>query len=345
MGFGTTRRQFLLWCGAAGATAALAGCCKRSTPPSTTQHADVKGLTTVRRSGTALGTEISMIALHADPAVAGRGLDAAFAAMQHVERVMSIYQPDSQLSALNASGEINNPDKYFVRVLRESAEYARLSNGAFDISVQPLWSLYFATRKTGQIPPDEQIEQARKAVDWRGILVSDHQVRLKDRSMAITLNGIAQGFAADRAMEAIKAAGIHHALINTGEIASLGHKADHAPWTVGVQHPRQPDAYVALAKLEGRCLSTSGDYATTFTPDRKYNHIFDPATGRSPEILSSVTVVAPTATAADALSTAIFVLGPDRGMDLVKSCQETDVLLITKDGRTLATEKFPLAQV
>ena len=343
VGSSSTRRQFLMWCGAAGAAAALAGCCHGTKATPATQVAALAGLKMAQRKGTALGSDISMIALHEDPAAAERGLDAAFAAMRRVERVMSIYLADSQLSKLNAGGSVANPDEYFVRVLRESAEYARLSDGAFDITVQPLWTLYFTSQKNGgKLPADEQIDRARKAVDWQGVAISEREIRLKDKSMAITLNGIAQGFAADRAMEAIKAAGIKHALVNTGEIASLGRKADGGAWTVGIQHPRQADAFVALAKLEGRCMSTSGDYATAFTNDRKYNHIFDPATGRSPEAFSSVTVVAPTATAADALSTAIFVLGPEKGMELVKSQKDTDVLLIMKDGRTLASENFPV---
>jgi FAD:protein FMN transferase len=166
-------------------------------------------------------------------------------------------------------------------------------------------------------------------------------VRLKKAGMGITLNGIAQGFAADRAMGAIKGCGVRHALVNAGEIASLGRKAGGELWSVGIQHPRVADAYLGLAQLEGRCMSTSGDYETTFSVDKAYNHIFEPWSGRSPEAFSSVTVVAPSATEADALSTAIFVLGMEKGMELVRASAGVDVLLVGKDGREMASGGFP----
>ena len=135
--------------------------------------------------------------------------------------------------------------------------------------------------------------------------------------------------------------GIRHALVNTGELASEGQKAGGEPWTVGIQHPRREDAYVWLAKLRGRCLATSGDYATHFSDDYRYNHLFDPSTGRSPEFFASVSIAAPTATLADALSTAVFVLGAEQGLKLVRAMPGVDALFVFKSGRVFATEGFP----
>jgi thiamine biosynthesis lipoprotein len=159
--------------------------------------------------------------------------------------------------------------------------------------------------------------------------------------MQVTLNGIAQGFAADQAVAALQRAGIEHALVNTGEVGSLGHKANHAPWTVGIQHPRHDDAYAAVARLAGRALSTSGDYATTFSADRRHHHIVDPRVGFSPTELASTTIVAPTALEADALSTAVLVLGADAGLRLVAERAGVDALVVFKDGRTRKTAGFP----
>ena len=122
----------------------------------------------------------------------------------------------------------------------------------------------------------------------------------------------------------------------------MGRKAGAEQWTVGIQHPRENDAYMAVVGLDGRCMSTSGDYETAFSADLMANHILDPSTGRSPEELASVTVVAPTATEADALSTAIFVLGPERGLSLARSYEKTDVMLVLKDGNTHMTRGFPV---
>ena len=129
--------------------------------------------------------------------------------------------------------------------------------------------------------------------------------------------------------------------MDAGEIHPLGEKAGGEPWRAGIQHPREPDAYAALVRLDGRALSTSGDYATAFSPDRRHHHILDPHTGASPGTFSSVSVLAPTAMEADALSTALFVLGPARGLALIEATPRADALFILKDGRTLTTRGFP----
>jgi len=159
--------------------------------------------------------------------------------------------------------------------------------------------------------------------------------------MAVTLNGIAQGYAADRALAALRAHGVEHALVDTGEIGTLGRKSGREPWTVGIQHPRRLDAYVQLAKLDGGFLATSGDYETTFTPDYVHHHIFDPKTGRSPETLCSVTVLARTGTEADGLATALFVLGVERGFKLLRRFAGAEAMAVRKDGAVLATRGFP----
>jgi thiamine biosynthesis lipoprotein len=131
--------------------------------------------------------------------------------------------------------------------------------------------------------------------------------------------------------------------VNTGEIGAVGRKEGGDPWTVGIQHPRQPNAYLALAKLENRCMAASGDYATRFSDDYLRHHIFDPTTGRSPQELASVTVVATTGLDADGLATAVLVLGQDQGLKLVSLFPRAEAFLVLKDGRTVRTPSFPLA--
>jgi len=160
--------------------------------------------------------------------------------------------------------------------------------------------------------------------------------------MRLTLNGIAQGHATDRVLRALRDHGIEHALINAGELNSLGQTDRGGPWRVGIQHPRRTDAYVALADLDGRALATSGDYNSKFSADGHLNHIFDPRSGYSPTQLASASVVAPTATLADALSTALFVLGPEAGLPLLGRHPGAGALLVTKDGELIVTADFPL---
>ena len=185
------------------------------------------------------------------------------------------------------------------------------------------------------------VASARAKVDWRRVEILPTEIRLAGRGTAITLNAIAQGFAADRAVAALRRHGIAHALVNTGEIAALGTKAHGEPWTVGIQHPRRKDAYVSLVPLTDRCLATSGDYATPLSADYRDHHIFDPRVGRSPATFSSVSVVAPKACEADALATTIFVLGAEQGLTLIRPRPACEALLVFKDGRVLTTDGFP----
>lgn len=131
--------------------------------------------------------------------------------------------------------------------------------------------------------------------------------------------------------------------MDTGEVAGLGARRDGDPWRVGIQHPRNPDAYISLAHLDGRALATSGDYVTTFTADFAHHHILDPTTADSPPQLASVTVAAATGIEADMLSTAALVLGPDAGRELVADTPGADALFVGKDGRVVATSGFPIA--
>jgi len=299
------------------------------------------GLQEVSRRSWAMGSEVSVTAIHADGQLAQRAVDAALGELNRVEQLLSLYRPDSQLCRLNCDGVLDRPHPDVVAVMRHAQSVSWRTGGAFDATVQPLWHLYAEAQRGGSVPDVAAIEAARQKVDWRRIILSPDRIELRGKGTAVTLNGIAQGFAADRVMAVLRRHGIRHALVNTGEIDARGGRTEQQPWTVGIQHPRRKDAYVNLARLRDRSLATSGDYATTFGDGYELHHIFDPKTGRSPESLASVSIAAPTACEADALSTAVFVLGRERGLRLVRSTPGADALVIFKDGRMLATDGFP----
>jgi thiamine biosynthesis lipoprotein len=326
------RRRFLV--GTAGACAALgAGAWKLRK----TSREDF-----IRRTSHALGSDVTMTAWHPDHGVGEAALDAAFAELDRIENVMSLYRPESQLCRLNRDRVVESPHPHLVALLNYAARLSEQSGGAFDVTVQPLWNLYRSAHHRGKLPAENAVREARACVDWRRVHVTPERIWLSGEGTAITLNGIAQGFAADAAMAALKRAGVAHALLDTGEMSALGSKPDGAAWRVGIQHPRSQDAFVSLARLQDRCLATSGDYETHFSDDFVHHHLFDPHTGHSPTELASVSIAAPSAMAADALSTAVFVLGVQRGMALVQRTPGVDALLVQKDGRIIATEGFPL---
>jgi thiamine biosynthesis lipoprotein len=302
-----------------------------------------RGLEPHQRLGLALGTKVSLLVLHADAGVAQQALAEAMAEIQAVDALMTLYREDSQIARLNRTGRLSRPDPRVVEVLSYANGLSARSGGAFDVTVQPLWLAYSAASERGGLPSSEAVADARTLVDWRRVRVSDDEIRLEQPGMAVTLNGVAQGYAADRALAALRRHGVEHALIDAGEFDTLGRKANNAPWTLGIRDPRDADALAARLTVDARALATSGDYETFFTPDFLHHHIFDPATGDSPTTLSSVSVLAPNALQADGLSTAFMVLGVERSLALAAALPGVDALLIGKDGRHWRTPGLPEA--
>lgn len=294
-----------------------------------------------QRSGVALGTTVTLIVLHEDAGAAEAALDDAMAEIKAVDALMSLYRDDSQLVRLNRESRLADPDPRLREVLAYARALSEDTAGAFDVTVQPLWTIYAAAAERGALPSAKAIAEARARVDWRRLVLAQDAARLDAPGMAVTLNGVNQGYAADRALAALKRHGIAHALIDAGEFDALGRKADETPWTLGIQHPRDPAQLAARLVVDSRALATSGDYQTFFTPDFVHNHIFDPATGESPTELAAVSVLAPTALDADGLSTAFMVLGAERSLSLAARRPGVEALLIGKDGRHWRTPGLP----
>ncbi|MEE7476244.1 thiamine biosynthesis protein ApbE [Methylobacterium hispanicum] len=173
-----------------------------------------------------------------------------------------------------------------------------------------------AERAAVERPASAALAETLGRVGWRAVARSEAEIRLRPGS-ALTLNGLLQGYAADRVMGALGACGIAHAFVDTGEFGARGAHADGAPWRLGLAGPRRGDPLAAVIAPFTGFAATSGDDATAFSADRRDHHIFDPATGTSPPALSAVTVTAPSGLLADALSTAAFVLGEAAGAALV----------------------------
>ncbi len=271
----------------------------------------------------AFGTEISVKVLHDDAHTAELAIADALAQARTVDALMSIYRPGSEVHTLNRDGCLARPSGHLLAVLREAARLSALSDGAFDITVQPLWDL--ARQGRDRAPALPLIGWQRMFADASGVILRP--------GMAITLNGIAQGYALDLARAALAARGIRHALIDTGEFGALGKAGQGRAWTLAVQDPRRAHGYAGVLEFDGRCVATSGDYASAFDNDFSRHHIFDPATGESPAELAAVTVAAPTGILADGLSTACMVMGAQRSLALVAGMDNVDLLAIDKAGK------------
>ena len=321
------RRTFIT--SAIGAIAGAAGCAQAWREP--------------LHSGAALafGTSISISVAHPDAGLAQRAIEDGLQAAQAVDRLMSIYHPASQVYRLNRDGMLAQPDPRLLDVLATSAKLSELSGGAFDITSQPLWRAYADAARQGGLPSEAERRRAQSLVDWRQLEFDRDSVRFLRPGMSLTLNGVAQGYAADQALAAVRAHGVRNALLDTGEFIARGQKPGRHPWILGIRHPRDPDALSASLCAQGCSVATSGDYECTFTPDFRHHHIFDPATGDSPGELASVTVLAPSALLADGLSTAFMVMGWERAQALAARMQAVDLLAIDKQGRLRRTAGFP----
>ncbi len=297
------------------------------------EHADERaGLREFTAADLAFGTTISLKVLHDDDARARQALQAALAAVRDIDRLMSLYRPDSEIIRLNRDGHLQRPDVRVLAVLQHAQALSQQTRGAFDITVQPLWD---AAAAGG----DTHAELAR--IGWRKLAIDAEQIAFAAPGMAVTLNGLAQGYGVDVALAALRQHGIAHALLDTGEFATVGRRDDGQPWTLAVRDPRDADAYACVLAADGRCMATSGDYETRFSVDFSKHHIVDPATGDSPGELASVTVLAPTGMQADGLSTAMMVLGLRASVDLAARIPGVDIFCIGKDGARHATPGFP----
>lgn len=274
--------------------------------------------------GVALGADAMLQINHPDGALAQRLIARSLAEVHRLEQVFSLYRADSALRQLNAAGRLADPPQDLVRILAESAAYSRLTGGAFDVTVQPLWDLYadhFARDFTDPLgPAPDAIATALARVGHAAVTVDARSVGFDRPAMAITLNGIAQGYITDRVAELLLAAGLDQALIDMGETRALGGRPSGGPWLVGLEDPRAPDRVLATLPLRDRAVATSGGYGTPFDAAGRFNHLFDPQSGRTGDRYLSVTVLAATATMADALSTGFSLMGLDATLPIVRQC-------------------------
>ena len=296
----------------------------------------------IRDAALAFGTTVSIAAIHEDPEIAGEAIHEALARTRRIDSLMTVQRADSEVGRLNALGALPHPDPHLVLVLEFSQRLSSLSDGAFDVTVQPLWKLYIECRRQGRLPTADEVAEARALVDWSAIEVSARRITLGRSGMSITLNGVAQGYAADLALAALRERGVHDALIDTGEFGAEGERRPRQPWTIGIQHPRTADAVIATVAMDGRFLAASGDYATAFTADFVHHHIFDPHTGDSPGELSSVVVAAGSGMEADGLTKPMMVLERSRARTLLAQFPGSGAAWIDKCARIVGTQDILL---
>lgn len=339
----TDRRRFLSIVAACAAAAPAAGA--RASVAATTRP--------VVWRGTAMGALASMTLLHPDREKARALLQRCVGEIDRLESVFSLYRPDSSLSRLNAAGALRNPPLELVELLSLAIDLARSSGGAFDPTVQPLYRLYAAhfgrPGASAAGPTPAAIADALKSVGFAGVELRADLIRLRRPGMAVTLNGIAQGFVTDRVADLLRAGGLDDLMIDLGEVRAHGHRVDGVRWRAAVADPRSLQRVLFELTLGDDAgtlpaLATSAPSGTVFGGDPRLHHLFDPATGRSANRYLSVSVAAPRATLADGLSTALSIMPAERAAALLAAYPTARAWFLRADGAVTMAGHGPTAR-
>ncbi|MBI3991506.1 MAG: FAD:protein FMN transferase [Candidatus Omnitrophica bacterium] len=268
---------------------------------------------------------------------ANKAIDRAFGSVEGIDRLMSNYKEDSEISRLNRiKGNeplVVNPQVF--EIVQKSIEFGKLTSGAFDITVGPLLKLWgFYSSDARSVPDDDKIREIMSMVGYKNIRLfpSERKISFAKDDVKIDLGGIAKGYAVDKAVESLRGSGVKSALIcASGDIFALGSGSLPNMWRVGIQHPRKEDEIWVTLVLKDKAVSTSGDYNKYFVSGgKRYSHIIDPRTGYpKSDIPASVTIIACDATAADALATGIFVMGAEKGLEVIESIPGVECMIVS----------------
>jgi thiamine biosynthesis lipoprotein len=283
-----------------------------------------------------MGTAIRVELWVDDEATGEAAIAAVMAEMHRIDRAMSPYKPESELSRINreaAERPVPISQEMF-DILSRSIEFSKISGGAFDITFSSVGYLYDYRRHIK--PTDKDIEQALPGIDYRHIQLDAQKrtVRFARPGVRIDLGGIGKGHAVDNGIALLKKRGITQAIVTAGGDSRVLGDRGGRPWMVGIRDPRRKDNMVAVIPLINSAISTSGDYERYFEADgERYHHILNPKTGRSATGVHSVSVIGPDATTTDGLTKPVFILGPEKGLRLIESIPGIDAVIIDADGK------------
>lgn len=283
-----------------------------------------------------MDTWVTITVYNRDPDLAVRAIETVFSRMEEIEQIASIYDEHAEAYVLNEQGRLDDPSPELIEIIEAAAETSRLSGGAFDITVEPLLELWRyapgADKQFWELEPLEQQEALSEATALIGpdrVSVTAGPSIVLAPGTKITLGGIAKGYAVDQGLEALRAAGVKHGLIDAGgDIGALGGKPNNEHWEIVLRNPNDSADFLVRFGLTDGAIATSGNYERYFDPAAEVGHIMDPRTGFSSHNASSATVIAPTCTQADALATAVFVLGPIDGIDLVDTLEVVEAFVV-----------------
>ena len=284
----------------------------------------------------AMGTSVEVYLYAADAGQAAALFEAVFEEIERVEAALSTYRPSSELSRINTYAEAMpvTTDPEVFNLIGRTLAFSRQTDGAFDITVGRLMKAWGFFRGQGRFPSTDELAQARKQTGWHYVTLDTtaRAVRLGRMGLQLDMGAIGKGYAIDQVARLLRAHGVTAAFIGTGQSSyyAIGAPPGEDGWLINVPAPFDREQTLSAVRLRDAALSTSGNYEKFFELEgRRYCHIMDPRTGQPVEGMVQVTVIAPNAADSDALSTSVFVLGPDAGAALLDKHPGTAALLVT----------------
>jgi FAD:protein FMN transferase len=268
--------------------------------------------------------------------------------VERIERLLSRFHPDSEISRINNSAGIRServsPDTFVV--LSKAVEFWRFCPSCLDVTIGPLIALWSTARQTGLPPDAESIRHVLPLVNCKDVLLDPWEMTagLSCAGQSIDLGGIGKGYTGDRIVEVFKQFGITSAYSNLGgNVVTLGAKPDGSPWRIGIQHPRQEAQLIASVAVAGETVVTSGDYQRYFfdRQGQRRHHILNPSSGYPADAgLVSVSVVAENSMSADALSTILFIAGIEKGLEILNQYGDAEAVFIDDDLHVFVTQNL-----
>ena len=284
-----------------------------------------------------MGTNVEMTAWDTDEVKVNAAFDAAIKEIERIENEMSEWREGTAISIINqkAGGEAVKVSEELFHVISAAQRIPELSNGAFDISWAGMRGLWRFAKEGNRVPTPAEVMEKLPLVNYKNIELDKTRKTVfpTKPGMAIGLGGIAKGYAIDRAMRILDNHGVRNAIVKAGGDMRVQGTKDGKPWEIGIQHPREKSKFLLRLNLSNISVSTSGDYERFFIKDGiLYHHIIDPGTGYPAKWCQSVTILAQDTITSDALSTAVFVLGPEKGMKLIKSLPGIEAIIVDSHG-------------
>lgn len=291
----------------------------------------------------AMSTLVSVIGLDPSRERLEDAVGRAFEAMRRLIALLTRFDESSPVGVLNSTGRLDGPPPEVSTVVTEALRYHRLTRGAFDVTVAPLVDLYWnrLVRPAPVEPTAAELGEAMDRIGAEHVALSRRHIGLTRPGMRLTLDGIAKGYIVDAICAELDRGGVQRYLVNAGgDIRARGANAHARPWTIAVENPWHRGEYPDAICLTDSAVATSGSYERFCDPAQAYHHIINAATGRSPVDCSSVTIVAPTTLAADALATSVFVMGPRDGLAFVERLADCACLILDRDGREYRSHRW-----